>query len=143
LFPKTFSELKGIKGVMEEMKIELKPISKPMRHRPYLLNPRVKEKVKKEIDKMLEARLIFAVEEADWVSPIVIWSKKGIEDIKACVDYKILNSACVHDPFPTPFTDEVLEHVAGKEAYSFTNGFSGYHQVRIVEEEKKKTTFIT
>jgi hypothetical protein len=143
LFPKTFSELKGIKGVMGEMKIELKPGSKPVRHRPYCLNPRVKEKVKREIDKMLEAGLIFAVEEAEWVSPIVIQRKKGTEDIRVCVDYKSLNSACVHDPFPTPFTDEVLEQVAGKESYSFTDGFLGYHQVRIVEEDKKKTTFIT
>jgi hypothetical protein len=31
----------------------------------------------------------------------------------------------------------------GKEAYTFTDGFSGYHQVRIVEEDKRKTTFIT
>jgi hypothetical protein len=49
----------------------------------------------------------------------------------------------VHDPFPTPFTDEVLEQVVGKEAYSFKNGFLGYHQVRIIEEDKNKTTFIT
>jgi hypothetical protein len=55
LFPKTFSELKGIKGAMGEMKIELKPDSKPMKHRPYHLNPKVKEKVKKEVDKMLAA----------------------------------------------------------------------------------------
>jgi len=48
------------------------------------------------------------------------------------VDYIILNSACVHDPFPTPFSDEVLDQVVGKEAYSFTDGFPGYHQVRIV-----------
>jgi hypothetical protein len=48
----------------------------------------------------------------------------------------------VHDPFPTPFTDEVLEHVVGKECYSFTDGFSEYHQVSIVEEDKKRTTFI-
>jgi hypothetical protein len=46
------------------MKIELKPGSNPVRHRPYCLNPRVKEKVKKEIDKMLEAGIIFVVEEA-------------------------------------------------------------------------------
>ena len=64
MFPKTFSELKGIKRVMGEMKIELKPGSKPVRHRPYLLNPRLKEKVKKEIDNMLEVGLIFLVEEA-------------------------------------------------------------------------------
>jgi hypothetical protein len=47
----------------------------------------------------------------------------------------------VYDPFPTPFTDEVLENVGGQEAYSFTYGFSGYHQVRIVEEDQAKTTF--
>jgi hypothetical protein len=104
---------------MGEMKIELKPGSKPMRNRPYRLNPRVKEKVKKEIDKMLEARLIFAVEEEEWVSPIVIQSKKGTKDIRVCVDYRSLNFACVHKPFPMPFTDEMLEHVTGKEAYSF------------------------
>jgi hypothetical protein len=49
----------------------------------------------------------------------------------------------VHGPFPTPFTDKVLEQVVGKESYSFTDGFSGYHQVRIVEEDKRNTTFIT
>ena len=31
----------------------------------------------------------------------------------------------------------------GNEAYSFTNGLSGYHQVQIVEEDRKKTTFTT
>jgi hypothetical protein len=53
LFPKTLSELKGIKGAMGEMKIELKPRSKPVMHMPYRLNPKVKEKVKREIDKMI------------------------------------------------------------------------------------------
>jgi hypothetical protein len=48
-----------MKGTMGEMKIELKPGSKLVRHRPYLLNLRVKEKVKREIDKMLEVVLIF------------------------------------------------------------------------------------
>jgi hypothetical protein len=92
---------------------------------------------------MLEASLIFPVEEVEWVSSIVIQNKKDTEDIRVCVDYRSLKSTYVHDPFPTPFSDEVLEQVAGKEAYSFTDGFSGYHQVRIIEEDKRKTTFIT
>lgn len=41
------------------------------------------------------------------------------------------------------FSDEVLDHVAGKEGYYFTDGFSGYHPVRLVEENKKETTFST
>jgi hypothetical protein len=59
------------------------------------------------------------------------------------VDYRSLNSACVHDLFPTPFSDEVLDQIEGKESYSFTDKFLGYQQVRIIEEDKKKTTFIT
>jgi hypothetical protein len=47
LFPKMFSEIKRIKGAMGEMRLELKPGSRPVKHRPYHLNPRVKEKVKK------------------------------------------------------------------------------------------------
>ena len=62
---------------MGEIKIELKPGSNPLIHRPYRLNLRVKEKVKREIYKMLEARLNFLVEEAEWVIPIVIQRKKG------------------------------------------------------------------
>jgi hypothetical protein len=123
LFPTSFSELKGIKGDLGEMRIELKPDVKPVKHRPYRLNPRVKEKVKKEIDRMLAAGLIFPVDEAEWINPIVIQSKKGMEDIRVCVDYQSLNSACVHDPFSTPFSDEVLDQVVGREAYSFTDGF--------------------
>jgi hypothetical protein len=92
---------------------------------------------------MLEGGLIFVVEEKEWVNLVVIQSKKGTEDIRVCIDYKSLNYAYVHDPFPTPFTDEVIEYVGGKDYYSFTDGFLGYHQVRIVEEDKKKTTFIT
>jgi hypothetical protein len=46
-----------------------------------------------------------------------------------------LNATYVHDPFQTPFTDEVLENVGGQEAYYFIDGFSGYHQVQITEED--------
>lgn len=49
----------------------------------------------------------------------------------------------MHDPFPTPFTDEVLENVGGHETYSFTNGFSGYHQIKIAPKDRRKTTFMT
>ena len=118
---------------MGEMCVVLKPDARPAKHRPYHLNRRVKEKVKAEIDKMLKAGLIFPFEEAEWVSPIVIQSKKEKSEIRVCVDYKSLNNACIHDPFPTPFSDEILKNVVGNEAYSFTDGFSGYHQVRIEE----------
>jgi len=36
---------------------------------------------------------------------------KNTGEICICVNLRKLNDACVHDPFPTPFTDEVLEGV--------------------------------
>jgi hypothetical protein len=47
--------------------------------------------------------------------------------IRIFVDLRKLNNACLHDPFPTSFTDEVLENVGGHEVYSFTDEFSRYH----------------
>lgn len=54
-----------------------------------------------------------------------------------------LNKACDHDPFPTPFTGDILESVAGREVYSLTDGFSGYHPVEIAGGDRPKTTFTT
>ena len=50
-----------------------------------------------------------------------------------------LNDAYVHDPFPT----QVLDNVGGQEVYSFTDGFLGYHHIRIHREDRHKTTFAT
>jgi hypothetical protein len=54
------------------MKIELKPNSRPVKHKPYRINPRIKEKVQKEVDKIIVVGIIFPIEEAQWISPILI-----------------------------------------------------------------------
>jgi hypothetical protein len=118
--------MKGIKGPMGEMKIPLKPNARLVKERPYRLNPKYKEKVMIELDKMLEAGIITLLEELEWIIPMVVQDKK-IKETRICVDLRKLNDACLHDPFPTPFTDEVLDNVGGQEVYSFTDGFSGYH----------------
>ena len=92
---------------------------------------------------MLAVGIIELVEESEWVSPMVVQEKKTKGEIKICVDLRKLNDSCLHDPFPTPFTDEVLDNVGGQEVYSFTDGFSGYHQIRIHPEDRSKTTFAT
>ena len=91
---------------------------------------------------MITASIIEAVEESEWVSPMVVQDKKAKGEIRICVDLRKLNDASIHDPFPTPFTDEVLDNVGGQEVYSFIDGFSGYHQIRIHKEDRHKTTFV-
>jgi hypothetical protein len=58
LFPQSFSKMKGISRSLGSMKIQLKPNSKPVKWRPYWLNPMYKEKVHKKLDQMLDARII-------------------------------------------------------------------------------------
>ena len=51
--------------------------------------------------------------------------------------------ATVTDAFSLPFTDGVLDAVAGHEIYSFLDSFSGYNQVRMHPDDHEKTTFVT
>lgn len=72
---------------------------------------------------------------------MVVQEKKNKGEIRIYVDLRKLNDSYVHDPFPTPFSDKILDSVGGQEAYSFTNGFSGYHQIRIAPKDHRKTMF--
>jgi hypothetical protein len=112
LLPTKFTDMKRIKGPMGDMRIPLKPYAKPVKKIPYKLNLKYKEKVKIELDRMLEAGIIEPVEESEWIIPMVVQDKK-IGEIRICVDLRKLNDSCLHDPFPTPFTDEVLDNVGG------------------------------
>jgi hypothetical protein len=93
--------------------------------------------VKEETDRLLEAGFIYPVNNSEWVSPIVVVK------IRVCQDFRKLKSATKKDYFPLPFTDIILDHVAGHQQYSFLDGFSGYNQVFIRMSDQLKTTFTT
>jgi len=90
---------------------------------------------------MLEVDIIELVKELEWISSIVVQDKKRGRGIRICIDLRNLNDACLHDPFPTLFTDKVLKNIGGQESYSFIDGLSGYHQINIAQEDRHKTTF--
>jgi len=62
--------------------------------------------------------------------------------IMLCVDYQKLNLQTKKDPFPLPFLDSVLDIVVGHEMYSFMDKYSDNNQVKMVEEDKEKMSFI-
>lgn len=53
LFPNIFSKMKGIAGEWGQIKLPFKSNTNHVKKRPYRLNPKYKETVKEEIDKML------------------------------------------------------------------------------------------
>jgi len=114
--------------------------------------------VKKEINELLQAGIIYPISDNTWVSPIQVVPKKfGITMIKnerneliptrvqnnwrVCIDYRRLNQATRKDHFPLPFIDQMLERLAGKTHYCFLYGFSGYFHIWIAPEDQHKTTF--
>ena len=67
-----FSEMKGLLDDLGEMKIPLKTDAKPVCQRPYRLNPQYKDRVKDEINRMLNTGIIEPIEESEWINPTVV-----------------------------------------------------------------------
>jgi hypothetical protein len=142
VFACTYKDLKGIPIELTQHKVELDTII-PLAHQvKYKLNPNYVIVIKQDIDKLLATRFIQSIEEATWLSPIVVVPKKN-RKMKICIDFKKLNTTTKKDPYPLPFTDEVLNIVIGYEAYSFLDGYLGYHQISITLEFKYKIALVT
>ncbi|KAL6218691.1 hypothetical protein ACLB2K_011901 [Fragaria x ananassa] len=93
-----------------------------------------------------------------WISPVqVVPKKSGITVVKndenelvpqrivtshrVCIDYRRLNATTRKDHIPLPFIDQMLERLAGYSFYCFLDGYSGYNQISVAEEDQEKTTF--
>jgi hypothetical protein len=142
VFAWTYKNLKGIPPKLAQHKIELDIIMPSAHQAMYKLNPNYAKTIKQNIDKLLVIKVIQFVEEATWLSPIVVVPNKNGKP-KICIDFKKLNAATKKDPYPLPFIDEVLNIVVGYEAYLFLDGYLGYHQISIVLEDINKTKFVT
>ena len=60
-----------------------------------------------------------------------------------CVDYIDLNKACPSDPFALPRIDQIIDAMVGCECLCFLDAYSGYHQIKMKQEDQEKTAFIT
>ena len=118
----------------------------------------MKEVVRKEVLKWLDAGVIYSISDSAWVSPIQVVPKKGgttvietennillssrtVTGWRICIDYRKLNKATRKDHFPLPFLDQMLDRLAGHEYYCFLDGYSGYNQIAIAPEDQDKMTF--
>ncbi|KAL8124269.1 hypothetical protein AgCh_012061 [Apium graveolens] len=132
--------------------------SKPTVEQQRRLNPIMKEVVKKEIIKWLDAGIIYPISDSSWVSPVQCVPKKGGITVVAnekneliptrtvtwwrvCMEYRKLNKATRKDHFPLAFIDQMLDRLAGHEYYRLLDGYSGYNQIFIAPKDQEKTTF--
>jgi hypothetical protein len=76
-----------------------------------------------------------------WVANVVVVLKKDGR-IKVCVDYKDLNKAKPEDDFHLPHINVLVDNAAKSVTHLFMEGFSGYNQIIMAEEDNEKNTFV-
>ena len=98
--------------------------------------------IQSEWKKLLDAKIIFKVRHSKWVEKMVLVRKTSGE-IRLCVDFRNLNRASDKDNYPVPPMEHILQIVSGSELFSLLDGFSGYNQVLVAEQDRLKTTLRT
>ena len=154
----SISDLRGISPLLCMHRILMEDGHKTSVEHQWRLNPNMKEVVRKEVLKWLDAGIIYPISDSSWVSPVQVVPKKGgmtvvtndkneliptrtVTGWRVCVDYRKLNSVTRKDHFPLPFIDQMLERLSGHAYYCFLDGYSGYNQIHIAPEDQEKTTF--
>ncbi|GJT54536.1 reverse transcriptase domain-containing protein [Tanacetum coccineum] len=152
------SDIKGINPEFCTHKILMEEDYEPTVQHQRRVNPKIHDVIKKEVEKLLDAGLIYPISDSPWVSPVHCVPKKGgmtvvkndendliptrlVTGWRVCIDYRKLNEATRKDHFPLPFMDQMLERLAGNQFYCFLDGFSGYFQIPIDPKDQEKTTF--
>ena len=95
-----------------------------------------------EVNKLLVANFIREVHYLEWLANVVM-VKKANEKWRMCVDFIDLNEAYPKDSFPLPRIDQLVDSIARHKLLTFMDAFSGYNQIQMAKEDKKKTAFIT
>ena len=88
----------------------------------------------------LIGRFIHEVKYPTWISNVVHVRKKNWQ-LRICVDFRDLNSACLKDYFPLPITELTIDSAIGHETLSFIECTTGYNQIQMVQEDQEATTF--
>jgi hypothetical protein len=152
--------LKNLKGISPSLcthRIPMVQDHKPVREYQRWLDNAMREVVKKEMLKLLQARVIYPVSDSEFVSPVQVVPKKGgmivlrneINELipqrtvigwGMCMDYQKLNKATRKDHLPLPFIDEMLERLVNHSFY-YLDDYSGCHQIPIHPNDQSTTTF--
>nr|GEV36596.1 hypothetical protein [Tanacetum cinerariifolium] len=73
----------------------------------------------------------------------VLFVKKKDRSFRMCIDYRELNKLTVKNCYPLPIIDDLFDQLQGSSVYSKIDLRSGYHQLRVREEDILKTAFRT
>ncbi|GJZ33801.1 putative reverse transcriptase domain-containing protein [Tanacetum coccineum] len=142
-FPDVFPEdLSGLPPTRQvEFQIDLVPGAAPVARAPYRLAPSEMKELSEQLQELSDKGFI-RPSSSPWGAPVLFVKKKD-GSFRMCIDYQELNKLTVKNRYPLPRTDDLFDQLQGLSVYSKIDLRSGYHQLRVREEDIPKTAFRT
>ncbi|MCO5607614.1 hypothetical protein L7F22_061811 [Adiantum nelumboides] len=121
--------------------IELIPGSSPPNKPPYRVSQAQQEEIMRQVNELVKKGMV-RPGSSPFCSPVLLVHKKN-GTYRMCVDYRALNKITIKNRFPVPRIEDLFDKLQGSTYYSRIDLKSGYHQIRIVNEDILKTAFRT
>ncbi|XP_050889047.1 uncharacterized protein LOC127094231 [Lathyrus oleraceus] len=133
-----YDEMPGLERDLVELKLPIKDGKKPIKQTPRRFALGILSKIKKEVERLLRCNFIRTTRYVDWIENIVPVIKKN-GSLRICIDFRDLNAATPKDEYPMPVAEMLVDSAAGYEYLNMLDGYSGYNQIFIAEEDVPKT----
>ncbi|GJT31129.1 putative reverse transcriptase domain-containing protein [Tanacetum coccineum] len=139
VFPEDLPGLPPARQV--EFQIDLVPGAAPVARAPYRLAPAEMQELSTQLQELSDRGFI-RPSSSPWGAPVLFVKKKD-GSFRMCIDYRELNKLTVKNRYPLPRIDDLFDQLQGSRVYSKIDLRSGYHQLRVREEDISKTAFRT
>ncbi|GJV17716.1 putative reverse transcriptase domain-containing protein [Tanacetum coccineum] len=142
-FPEVFlDDLSGLPPIQKiKFRIELDPGAIPVAKSPYRLAPSKMEELSGQL-KELQDKGFIRPSSSPWGAPVLFVKKKD-GSFRMCIDYRELNKLTIKNRYPLPRIDDLFDQLQGSQYFSKIDLRSGYHQLRVHEDDIPKTAFRT
>jgi len=137
-----FSEITGLPPDREvKFSVDLVPGTQPIHKAPYRMAPTELRELKEQLQELL-GRGFICPSVSPWGAPVLFVKKKD-GSMRMCIDYRELNRVIIKNKYPLPRIDDLFDQLKGASVFSKIDLFSGYHQLRVREEDIPKTAIRT
>ncbi|XP_050895251.1 uncharacterized protein LOC127101860 [Lathyrus oleraceus] len=135
-----YDEMPGLSKDLVELKLPIKPGKKHIKQNPRQFALAILSKIKEEVERLLRSNFIRTARYVKWLANIVPVIKNN-GTLRVCIDFRDLNTATPKDEYSMPVAEMLVNSVVGHEYLSMLDGYSGYNQIFIAEEDVPKTEF--